>query len=159
MLNSLNDKFKSQDAELAKLRARLEYLEDQKANGWADEKKEIQDDYFAKGFHFYLIGFMANDQDYSFEKFGESTVAEMAAYRREFATEIKERRVELGLEDPEDAPVETAPKIQIEPSNFEIGNQVPQEGAPPKNSSLQPSDVNQTDQPFLEPTNPNQDAP
>lgn len=101
MLKSLHEKFDNQETEMSQLKARRQYLEDQKENGWPDEKKEIQDDYFTRGFNFYLIGFMANDPDYTFENFGEETVGEMAEYMRENALLIKERRIDLVLEDPE----------------------------------------------------------
>ena len=171
MLNSLNDKFKSQDAELVKLRARLEYLEDQKNKGWADEKKEIQDDYFARGFNFYLIGFMANDPDYTFEKFGEETVAEMAEFRRESASLIKERRIELGLDNPEGAPTdyEDEQMTKDTPENIqkvniaEIPDQIPpksqvlEHGASSDGASVTPSQL--ISEKPLSPAKQNQGAP
>lgn len=65
MLKTLNDKFNKQESEAKEMKARLQYLEDQQKNGWPDEKREIYDEYFARGFNFYLVGFMATDPEYT----------------------------------------------------------------------------------------------
>lgn len=57
MLKTLNEKFNTQEAEIAQQKAHLEYLEDQWKKGRPDGKKEISDEYFTKGFNFYLVGF------------------------------------------------------------------------------------------------------
>lgn len=47
---------------------------------------------------------MANDPDYTFERFGPEAVTEMVEYKKDNVKVIKERRIELGLEKPEEAP-------------------------------------------------------
>lgn len=66
MLRTLNKKFNKQEYEAAEMKVRLQYLEDKQKNEWPDEKREIPDDSFARGFNFYLVGYMANDPDYMF---------------------------------------------------------------------------------------------
>lgn len=56
-----------------------------------------------KGFSFYHTGFLANDPEYTFEKCGEESKAEIEQFKTKNAKKIKERRVELGLEEAEDA--------------------------------------------------------
>lgn len=121
ILKNLHEKFNNQETELSQLKACLEDLEDLKANGWPDEKKMISNESFARAFNFYLVGFMANDPDYTFEKFGPETIAEMAQYRKKNALLIKKRRIELGLEDFKNAPSDEAVHKIIEdaPSNEE----------------------------------------
>lgn len=99
MLKALNENFNTQESELTSLGARLHYLEDQQKNGWPNEKKEVSDQNFAKGFNFYLVGFIANEPDYTFEKFGQEIIEEMIEFKNENAQAIKERRIELGLEE------------------------------------------------------------
>lgn len=66
--------------------------------------RKPQDDYFAGGFNFYMVGLMANDTDYTFEKIGEEEVVKMAEYKMDNAKAIKQRRIELKFEEPEGAP-------------------------------------------------------
>lgn len=154
MLKSLNDNFNTQEAELSSLRARLENLEDHQRNGFPDEKQEIQDEHFVKGFNFYLVGFMANDPDYTFEKFGQDTVEEMAEFRRVNTQIIKEMRIELGFEEPEDAPSDQEAQIADgdAPPNKEtqeendseaqviqpLPSQTSEHGAPPNDANVTP---------------------
>lgn len=106
ILKTLNEKFTNQETEMATLKACLEYLDDQQKNGWQDVKKEISDENFAKHFNFYLVGFIANDLDYTFERFGPETVTEMEVFKKENALIFSERRIKLGLEKLEDAPLD-----------------------------------------------------
>lgn len=105
-LKTLNENFNKQEAEAKEMKARILYSENQEKNGWPNERKKVEDDYFARGFNFYLVGFITNDPDQIFETFGEEAVADMAEYRRENAKAIKERRIELKLEEPMNAPSE-----------------------------------------------------
>ena len=41
-------------------------FEEEKKNGWDEEKKAISEVSFNSGFHFYVLGFMTNNHDYSF---------------------------------------------------------------------------------------------
>lgn len=75
MLKTLNDKFNNPEAELSSLNARLDYLENEQKNGWPNGKQRLEDENFEKGFNFYLTGFLANDHEYTFEKFGEESKA------------------------------------------------------------------------------------
>lgn len=55
---------------------------------------------------------MANNPDYTFENFEEEVVAEMGESERENAKAIKLRRIELKLENHEDAPSDEETKVQ-----------------------------------------------
>ncbi|XP_074349932.1 uncharacterized protein LOC141689517 [Apium graveolens] len=126
-----NKKATSLHTELGGANLRIEYLEEQQKMGWPDEKREITDEAFANGFHFYRIGFMANDPDYTFERFGEETVAEMVEFKREHATEIKARRIELGLEEDD----EGAPREEVSKDAPEVDPTVPLQTIPPTDES------------------------
>lgn len=58
----------------------------------------MEDKSFEKGFNYYLTEFIANDLDYTFEKSGEESRANMEQFKVENVALIKARRVELGLE-------------------------------------------------------------
>lgn len=93
-----------QEKEISELKARLE---DQQ-HGWLAEKTKIQEDSFASGFKHYATGFLANDPEYDFTKFGEETVQWIKNFKVDEAATIKARRIELGLEEAE--AVEDAPE-------------------------------------------------
>ncbi|XP_074357674.1 uncharacterized protein LOC141697281 [Apium graveolens] len=131
-LEIANKKATSLHTELDAANLRIEYLEEQQRLGWPDEKREISDEAFANGFYFYRVGFVANDPDYSFEKFGEETVAEMVEFKKEHATEIKARRVELGLEEEER---EGAPQEEVFKDAPEVNPTVPLQSIPPTDQS------------------------
>lgn len=143
MLKSLNEKFNAQETKLTDIRARLSYLEDQRKNGWPEEKKEVQDKHFAKGFNFYLVGFIVNDLNYTFEKFGQETVAQM--------------------EEPEDAPSDEENQGGVDTetqANPPPENQVLEHGAPSDDASMTPLQSQDTNKENPSPTQKStQDAP
>ncbi|XP_074371067.1 uncharacterized protein LOC141712146 isoform X2 [Apium graveolens] len=132
-LEIANKKATSLHTELGAANLRIEYLEEQQKLGWPDEKREISDEAFANGFHFYRVGFVANDPDYSFEKFGEETVAEIVEFKKEHAAEIRARRIELGLEEEEEA--EGAPQEEVSKDAPEVDPTVPLQSIPPTDQS------------------------
>lgn len=123
MLKTLNDKFNTQEHELSSLKERPKYLENEQKNGWPDEKQKIEDEKFEKCFNFYLTGFLTNDPEYTFEKFGEESKAEIEQFKIDNAKLIRERRVELGKEVNEGAPsgdeFDTAGKIEGAPPSIQ----------------------------------------
>lgn len=69
MFKHLSNTIDKQNQEAADMRARLEALEEDKKNGWKAEKQQLENESFERGFKFYLIGFLANDPEYSFDRF------------------------------------------------------------------------------------------
>ena len=76
------------NTEIKTLRARLHDLEEEKESGWAAEKEKIKEDAFADGFENYAIGFLANDYEYDFTKFGQDTVDYITNFKVERAKDI-----------------------------------------------------------------------
>lgn len=87
--------------EISELKARQEELVEDQQNGWKEEKAKIENESFSQGFRYYATGFLANDPDYDFTKFGEETVQWIEKFKVDEASEIKARGVELGLEEAE----------------------------------------------------------
>lgn len=104
---------KNDQLEKEELKVQLDVLEIEKSD-WDNEKQRIEDLSFQKGFDFYLLGFIANDPDYDWSKFGPGCAEDIEEFKRVHADAIKAKRVELGLEkDPKDAPsTEDIPKAQ-----------------------------------------------
>lgn len=84
-LNKSNDVLLKKNEEL---KARLSILTEEQQSGWAEEKRKIETASFAKGFRFHATGFLANDPDYDFTKFGEETVKWISAFKIEEADAI-----------------------------------------------------------------------
>lgn len=84
----------------------------------------------------------AKNLDYNYERFGPGSVNEMAEFKKENDLIIKDRRIELGLEEPEDtllddnvqeveahAEVEANPILEVQPTA---------QGAPSDGASVTP---------------------
>ena len=111
------------------LRLDLDVLHDDRLHGWEQERKLVRDAGFTHGFNEWCSGFIANDPEYTFEKFDDETQTWVKDFKVREAASIKSKRVMLGLEEAEEdneegASPQTSP-IQTKP------NSPPPQDAPP----------------------------
>lgn len=114
---------------------RLDALEIEKFDCWGKEKRDVEDRNFQAGFDFYLLGFIANDPDYDWEKkFGKESAKDVAEFKVVNAEKIRKKRIELGLEEAsKDAP--SSENASLNPEQTEDQD---------VQSSLNPANPNQT---------------
>lgn len=116
ILQTLNDTIDAVNKENSKLKARP---------ACSIDHQKLEDENFEKGFNFYLLGFVANDTEYSFEKFGEETVVWGDDFKLKNVATIKQKRIELGLESLEEEDDASSPIM--EETSVHTGNTPPPE--------------------------------
>ena len=73
-------------------------LKEKQASTWDEEKEAVQDAAYEEGFKGYVLGFLATDPEYSWEKFDPDTRKWIEDFKAENVVAIAAKKIEIEAE-------------------------------------------------------------